>query len=164
MILNMFSRRRVFVGLLSVLTVGMVWLYFYNRESFFQKPGYVEPVDGAPVSVCPLVKLEGRVIRYTFPGIPNFQSLEEGDEPETRWVLVISESEIQRLTLKGYLPSEDVFVSHARGWVQMIPLESVKDPFSFLDKVVVVKGFLGELYAHAHTSVAIEAIDIYDAK
>lgn len=164
MILNMFLQRRVLIGLLSVLIVGTLWFYFYGRESLFQKPGYVEPVDGAPVSGCPLVEIEGRVIRYTFPGIPNFQSLEEGDKPETRWVLVISESEIQRLTLQGYLPPEDVFVTDARGWVQMIPLESVKDPFSFLDKVVVVKGFLGELCTHAHTSVAIEAIDIYDAK
>jgi len=141
-----------------------VWLYFYGRESFFPKPSYVEPVDGAPVNGCPLVELEGRVIRYTFPGIPNYQSLEEGDEPETRWVLVISESEIQRLTLQGYLPPEDVFATDARGWVQLIPPRAERDPLPFFAKKVVVKGFLGELCTHAHTSVAIEAIDIYDAK
>src|SRR5260221_9156254 len=71
---------------------------------------YVEPVEGATVE-CPLVSLQGTILRHTFPGIPNYESLENGDAPETRRVLVIPESEIQRLMEVGYIPQEDIFTS-----------------------------------------------------
>lgn len=33
------------------------------------------------------VSLTGKVWRETFPGRPNYESIENGDEPETVWVL-----------------------------------------------------------------------------
>jgi hypothetical protein len=34
-----------------------------------------------------LVKLKGTIIRKTFPGPPNYESVRRGDEPETYWIL-----------------------------------------------------------------------------
>jgi hypothetical protein len=33
------------------------------------------------------VTLQGTIRRQTFPGPPNYESVEEGDEPETYWIL-----------------------------------------------------------------------------
>ncbi len=33
------------------------------------------------------IKLVGTIIRKTFPGSPNFQSLKRGDRPEVAWIL-----------------------------------------------------------------------------
>ena len=35
------------------------------------------------------VSLEGKVWRETFPGRPNYESIEDGDEPETVWILTL---------------------------------------------------------------------------
>ncbi len=37
-----------------------------------------------------IVELSGRVERQTFPGRPNYESIEDGDEPETHWILHLS--------------------------------------------------------------------------
>jgi hypothetical protein len=33
------------------------------------------------------VSLRGRIIRRTFPGPPNYESVKRGDQPETYWIL-----------------------------------------------------------------------------
>lgn len=124
---------------------------------------YVESVEGAVVS-CPLVELKGKIFQHTFPGIPNYQSIEEGDAPERRWVLEIPLSEIQRLEQEGYIPQHDLFNSEDFGWVQVIPPQSESDPAVFLNHRVVVEGYLGSLIFHVHTPIAIEAVGIYDDK
>lgn len=35
-----------------------------------------------------LTTLTGKIIRKTFPGRPNYESIQDGDEPETYWLLV----------------------------------------------------------------------------
>lgn len=124
---------------------------------------YVEAVEGASVP-CPLIELKGKVLRHTFPGVPNYQSVEEGDAPETRWVLEIPASEIQRLEQAGFIPQNNLFESEEKGWVQLIASQSESDPIQFLDHPVIVQGYLGSLIFHVHTPVAIEAIGIYDDK
>ncbi len=131
------------------------------QEEVSYHPEYVHPVDGAIVP-CPLVSLQGTILQHTFPGVPNYESIEDGDAPETRWVLVIPESEIQRLNRAGFIPQEDIFTSEARGWVQLIAPHSESDPIPFLQQQVVVEGYLGTLIFHVHTPITIEAIRIYD--
>jgi hypothetical protein len=122
---------------------------------------YVHPIDDDTVIPLPLIALRGKIQRYTFPGAPNYESIEKGDISETRWVLVIPEPEIQRLTELGFIPQEDVFTPEMRGWVQLISPCSEDDPIPFLNKQVVVEGYLGTLVVHVHTSIAMEAVGIY---
>ncbi|MES2344918.1 MAG: hypothetical protein V4494_03145 [Chlamydiota bacterium] len=134
--------------------------YCFAEESDVQIE-YLEPIDGAKVS-CPLVELRGKIFQYTFPGIPNFQSLEEGDAPEMRWILEISESEIQRLIASGCLPQEDIFDAEARGWVQLVTSCSDNELILFSNRQVIVEGVLGSLVFHIHAPIAIETRGIYD--
>jgi hypothetical protein len=124
---------------------------------------YVEALEGA-VTSCPLVELKGKIFQHIFPGVPNYQSIEEGDAPERRWVLEIPSSEIQRLEQEGFIPQNDLFNSDDSGWVQIIPPQSESDPAGFLGHHVIVKGYLGSLIFHVHTPIAIEAVGIYDDK
>jgi hypothetical protein len=145
-----------------LLLISLNAIYCLADKSDIQLE-YLEPVEGAKES-CPFVALKGRIFQYIFPGVPNFQSLEEGDAPEARWILEIPETEIQRLTISGCLPEEDLFSAEARGWVQLITPYSDNDLISFSNKQVVVEGFLGTLVFHIHTPIAIEAMGIYDDK
>ena len=36
------------------------------------------------------VTLEGRISRETFPGPPNYESIDDGDQPETTWILTVT--------------------------------------------------------------------------
>jgi len=124
---------------------------------------YVEAIEGACIP-CPLIELKGKILRHTFPGVPNYQSIEEGDAPETRWILEIPVSETQRLEQAGFIPQNALFASEEKCWVQLIAPQAESDPIRFLDHPVVVQGYLGSLIFHVHTPVAIEAIGIYDDK
>lgn len=130
------------------------------KEGVWYHTEYVHPVEGATVP-CPFVSLQGTILQHTFPGVPNYESIEDGDTPETRWVLVIPESEIQRLSVAGFIPQEDIFTLEARGWVQLIAPHSENDPIPFLHKQVIVEGYLGTLISHVHTPIAIESVGIY---
>lgn len=125
---------------------------------------YVYPIDDESVVSLPLVKLKGKILRHTFPGVPNYESIEEGDAPEIRWVLVISEAEIQRLQKANFIPDRDIYGPQQRGWVQLIPPNTEQDPLPFLDKQVVVEGYLGTLVFHVHTPITIEARNICNDK
>ena len=122
---------------------------------------YVEAIEGATVP-CPLIKLRGKIFQHTFPGVPNYQSIEQGDVPERRWVLEIPSSEIRRLEQAGFIPQNDLFNSEHTGWVQLIPPQTEDDPMPFLNRCVVVEGYLGSLIFHVHTPIAVEAVGIYD--
>ncbi|MBY0530198.1 MAG: hypothetical protein K2P51_08460 [Rhabdochlamydiaceae bacterium] len=121
----------------------------------------MEAVEGAAVP-CPFVELKGKMLQHIFPGVPNYQSIEEGDAPETRWVLEIASSEIRRLEQAGFIPQNDLFNSKCKGWVQVISPQAEDDPAPFLNRSVVVEGYLGSLIFHVHTPIAIEAVGIYD--
>ena len=149
--------------LLCTMLVGCSAKEQIDRENVTKHREYVYPIDGAAIP-CPLVTLKGKILRHTFPGVPNYESLEYGDAPETRWVLVIPESEIQRLMQAGFIPREDLYSEENRGWVQLIAPYSEKDPIPFSGKQATVKGYLGTLAFHVHTPIAIEAIGIYDYK
>jgi hypothetical protein len=122
---------------------------------------YLYPADYDDVVPLPFVTLRGEIIQHTFPGVPNYESIEDGDTPETRWVLVIPEPEIQRLQQLNYIP-HDIYDSEQRGWVQLMYTGEEKDFLPFLHKQVLVDGYLGTLAFHIHTPIAIEATKIYD--
>lgn len=90
------------------------WAIEENSEKNVSPAEYVHPIEGV-TTACPLVSLQGSLLRHTFAGVPNYESLENGDAPEIRWVLVLPESEIQRLREAGFIPQEDIFTSEARG-------------------------------------------------
>jgi hypothetical protein len=135
-------------------------LYADQRKSAYRVE-YLYPVDDDGVIPLPFITVRGKLIRHTFPGVPNYESIEDGDYPETRWILEIGESQIQQLIDSRYV-TEEMYGSCQEGWVQLIPAGTEQSPQHFLNKQVIVSGYLGTLASHIHTQVSIEAKEIYE--
>jgi hypothetical protein len=148
------------IGMIALVVFFMGTL-FADQEKVMPQVEYLFPVDDDTVIPLPFVTLQGKLIRHTFPGVPNYESIEDGDYPETRWVLEIPKTEIRRLIDSKYV-SENLYEDSGEGWVQLIPAYTEQSPQSFLNKQVVVKGYLGTLASHIHTPATIEAKEMYD--
>ena len=97
------------------------------------------------------VELVGVMTRETFPGRPNYESVEAGDEPETHWILALEKPVCVDGT-KG----DDTDVSE-RG-VQRLQLVLSQDQYAacgfLLGRKVRVSGTLFHaITGHHHTSV-----------
>lgn len=136
-------------------------LPFFSIANDVNEVEYVWPIDEDNVIQLPIVSLRGKLIRHTFPGPPNYENIKEGDYPETRWVLEIFEEEIQKLVNSNYVP-KDVYERSKEDWVQVISPGTEESPSPFLNKKVVVTGYLGTLRTHRHTYITIEAKDIHE--
>lgn len=135
--------------------------HVFPKEQAIYPVEYLYPIDDDAVLPLPFITLRGKLIRHTFPGVPNYESIEGGDYPETRWVLVISEDEIKQLITSRSV-SEEMYGSCQEGWVQLIAVDTEESPQPFLNKKIVVKGYLGTLASHIHTLATIEAKEIYE--
>jgi len=132
-----------------------------DHEKIIYPTEYVHPVDESEVIPLPFISLRGKLIRHTFPGVPNYESIEDGDYPEIRWVVEVTGAEIARLIGLNYF-TENLYSPDQEGWIQLIAPDNIESLLPFLNKQVVVKGYLGTLISHIHTPVTIEAKEIYD--
>ncbi|MBA2727895.1 MAG: hypothetical protein H0U49_06970 [Parachlamydiaceae bacterium] len=103
---------------------------FAVQEKFVHIVEYLYPVDDDTVIPLPFIKLRGKLIRHTFPGVPNYESIEDGDYPEIRWVLEIAGAEIQQLITSRYV-SDKMYNSYQEGWIQLIPAGTEQSPRTF---------------------------------
>lgn len=122
----------------------------------YQLLGFLDPVNGVEIAF-PVVEIRGKLIQHTFPGIPNYESIEDGDMPETRVVLEVLPAEIDQLRREGYIPEEGMYEEET-GWIQ---LDSDVSLSCFLNRHVTVAGILGSRIVHVHTPVTIEVIDLW---
>ncbi len=123
---------------------------------------YIVPLDEDSSTTCPFVVLRGKIFQHTFPGVPNYESIEDGDYPETRWVLEIPKSEIQRIREAKILPEKYFSDTDEIWWIQLIPPKTESDPIPFVGKTIVAEGYLGMLCFHVHTPITIETERIYN--
>jgi hypothetical protein len=133
----------------------------FDSQQVVYPTEFVYPVDDGSVIPLPFITLHGKLIRHTFPGVPNYESIEDGDYPETRWVLEIPSKEIARLIGLNYI-TENLYTPYEEGWIQLIAVDTEESPQSFINKQVIVKGYLGTLASHIHTPATIEAKEIYE--
>ncbi len=107
-----------------------------------------------------VVELHGTVKRVVFPGPPNYESVEKGDEPEPYWVLFVPKA----ICVQGN--PKDEFNSETEKNVRSLQLMDVdyKKDRSLLEKSVVVKGTLMHSYTgHHHTPVLVQVTGIEKA-
>lgn len=96
----------------------------------------VEPTGG-------LVELAGVAKQETFPGRPNYESIEDGDEPETGWILTIDEG----ICVSGFKALQSKF--------QIFWLED--KGFNIAVGKIKVKGKTMEAHTgHHHTPILVE--------
>lgn len=103
------------------------------------------------------VKLRGTIIRQTFPGRPNYESIRHGDEPETYWILRMK---------------QPVCVSASTDWERESHVTNLQLVFKgeenqykryrrLLGRRVVVSGSLYHAHTgHHHTKVLLTVGDI----
>lgn len=78
---------------LEFLTPISVIALSVDKEAIRYPTSYVYPVDDDRTIPLPYITLRAKLIRHTSPGTPNYESIEGGDMPETRWVLEVPGSE-----------------------------------------------------------------------
>jgi hypothetical protein len=102
-----------------------------------------------------LVQLTGTIIRRTFPGPPNYESVERGDKPEVVWLLVL----VQPICMEK--DGTDPDLNPAQKGIRKIQLvfgdaTSYETQKELLGKKVVAKGTLfGAHTGHHHTPVLL---------
>lgn len=135
--------------------------HMLDQEEIVYPTSYVQPVDDDRTIPLPYITLRAKLIRHTFPGTPNYESIEDGDMPETRWILEVPSSEIRRLIESNYL-TEDLYYLDKKGWIQLIAVGDEESPLPLLNKQVIVQGYLGTLISHIHTPATLEAKEIHE--
>lgn len=105
-----------------------------------------------------VVQLHGKIMRETFPGPPNYESIEEGDMPETYWILNLKTP----VCIHGKKGDEIDIPRQNISKIQLI-LDSgqYKKFSSLLGKDVIVTGMLtGSISGHHHTTALLTVQDI----
>jgi hypothetical protein len=105
------------------------------------------------------VMLKGEISRKTFPGRPNYESIEEGDEPETYWILHLTNPICvngDESIPNGENPEKDV--SDIQLGLDEEQYVQYKD---LLGNQVVVSGKLSHaITGHHHTNVLLKVAEI----
>jgi len=105
-----------------------------------------------------VVELNGTIHRQTFPGRPNYESIKEGDEPETYWILKSKKAICVRAD-----SSDDGNESEANVTRIQLVLDQRQYVIykSMLGKKVTVKGTLfHSISGHHHTKVLLTVLEI----
>ena len=155
---------RILLALQAVIAFfSLIYLLFHNldQKEVVYPTNYVHPVDDDQTIPLPYITLRAKLIRHTFLGTPNYESIEDGDMPETRWILEVPSSEIQHLIESNYL-TEDLYYPDKNGWIQLIAVGDEESPLPLLNKQVIVQGYLGTLISHIHTPATLEAKEIHE--
>jgi hypothetical protein len=110
-----------------------------------------------------VVTLKGTLIRKTFPGPPNYESIRKGDRPETYWLIELAEAICVNQDPK------DPDLSPAHKDISMVQLvvgpEVYKRQANLVGKHVVSSGTLfGAISGHHHTPVLLSAKTLASAR
>ena len=135
------------------LLIALVFLFgvgFSSNEKMPQDCLSYEPAA---------VTLKGKISRETFAGRPNYESIKEGDEPETYWILHLSKS----ICVNGdeSMPNGE----NPEKKVSDIQLGLDEEQYArykdLLDKEVIVIGSLSHaITGHHHTNVLLKVAEI----
>ena len=107
-----------------------------------------------------IIELRGKSKRVTFPGPPNYESVKEGDEPETYWLLYLPTPICVQGNPKDDLNSEDE--NNVKELQLMI--RDYKKYSHLLGKSVLVKGKLMHSFSgHHNTPVLVQVQSLTEA-
>lgn len=102
-------------------------------------------------------RLEGVLVAHTFPGVPNFESIKDGDTPERYWLLRLPKPICVS-------PDHDDPKSGAQD-VREIQLILRQEDFSryrpLLGKRIIAQGdFMSPMSGHHHTAILLERVKL----
>jgi hypothetical protein len=104
-----------------------------------------------------LVLLTGKIIRKTFPGRPNYESIKDGDEPETYWILVLAKP----LCVNGKKDKDGKQLYYPELNTKQVQLVFMGNEYqthkNLVGRNVIVRGSLFPMQTgHHHTNVLIQ--------
>ncbi len=105
------------------------------------------------------VRLKGKVIKRIFAGSPNYQSVLQGDQPETAWVLGLTKP----ICVTPLATDQENEMANNVGELQLAFVEGLpyKQAHRFSSKQVIVTGRLFSAQSgHHHTKVLLEVVSI----
>jgi hypothetical protein len=111
-----------------------------------------------------VVELTGVIVRETFPGPPNYESVKDGDQPEVHWLLNLP----QPICVNEDKESPDL--NPAQVGIRRIQLvfmdpKAYKSYKPLVGKTVLAKGTLyGAISGHHHTPVLLTVTSITKAE
>ncbi len=103
------------------------------------------------------ITVQGFLSRETFPGLPNYESVKNGDQPETCWILTMDEPICARG--ESY-ENGDLYLSDETQRLQLVMEgDQYKEFKAMVGKRVKVSGevFIGHT-GHHHTAVLLDII------
>jgi len=107
-----------------------------------------------------LVSLNGKIIRKTFPGPPNYEDIKTGDEPETYWILIVTRPFCVNAITDDSIYSSESGIKEVQ-LVFMAASAEYKKYKNLVGKNVIVRGQLFPMQTgHHHTNVLITVKDI----
>ena len=104
------------------------------------------------------VVLTGKIVRKTFPGRPNYESIKNGDEPETCWILVSAQPFCVNAKTEDSTYSQEAGIKQ----VQLVFMGSEYHKYkNLVGKKVLVHGQLVPMQTgHHHTRMLITVKEI----
>jgi len=106
------------------------------------------------------IELTGTVKRVTFPGPPNYESVDEGDRPEQYWVLYLPKAICVDID-----PNNDINEAEKNIKSLQLIIHDYDTYSNLLGQKVTVKGELTHaITGHHHTNVLINVKDIKKAQ
>jgi uncharacterized protein DUF4431 len=109
-----------------------------------------------------VVTLSGTLVRKTFPGAPNYESVKKGDKPETSWFLDLPESVCvnEDKTEPDLNPKQSAIHE-----IQLVfqPEQYQKHKGMVGRKVLATGTLFGEHTGHHHTTVLLTARTLNEA-
>ena len=126
------------------------------------------PVKSMFFENAPLIQLRGTLSYHTFAGPPNYESITQGDMPETAWVIKLDRESSQKmwsLPITQYTREHFPDLVRDDDSVQLAIDRSDQEMSSFQGKTISIEGFLGpwETY-HVHTPFLLEVVNITHEK
>jgi hypothetical protein len=107
-----------------------------------------------------LISLNGKIIRKTFPGPPNYEDIKTGDEPETYWILIVTRPFCVNANTSDSIYSSESGIKEVQ-LVFMAASDEYKKYKNLVGKYVIVRGQLFPVQTgHHHTNVLITVKDI----
>jgi hypothetical protein len=113
------------------------------------------------------VSFEGRVSRETFPGPPNYQSIDDGDQPETVWILTVDKAYCVTAESMEDGSTYEVAKSTTRFQLAFEDSSVYEKQRALVEQRAVVSGLLFAGHTgHHHTKalVSVKTIKAADAK
>ncbi len=117
-------------------------------------------LDGEPT----VVKIIGKIYEKTFPGPPNYESVEKGDRPETQWILKLDAPICAKRTPQEEFWAERIILNVKEVTLVFLQKGIYKEEHLMHDRVVVT-GTLWEAHTgHHRTPLLITVKEIYPEK